>query len=202
MKEFIEKLVSRLEEEIDIIKDEVYREYEERIIEECAIENVIDIVNELAEKYINTSTDTSTDTSTNSVDTSSGWISVKDRLPTEEGSYLVVGKTGGATVTRWYMPNKFHQQGHFGGNSAEYIRYWMPRPQAPKYEPKENKTMTNADRIRSMTDEELAELFYSTDHNVDEWNCIVKLGNVRLQDNKADILAWLQSEVEGVTENE
>ena len=64
------------------------------------------------------------------------------------------------------------------------------------------KRMTNADRIRSMTDEELAELFYSTDHNVDEWNCIVKLGNVRLQDNKADILAWLQSEVEGVTENE
>ena len=61
-----------------------------------------------------------------------GWISVKDRLPTEEGSYLVVGKTGGATVTRWYMPNKFHPQGHFGGNSAEYIRYWMPRPQAPK----------------------------------------------------------------------
>ena len=121
MKEFIEKLIGRLEEEIDIIKDEVYRDYEERIIEECAIENVIDIVNELAEEYINTSTDTST---------------------------------------------------------------------------------TNADRIRSMTDEELAELFYSTDHNVDEWNCIVKLGNVRLQDNKADILAWLQSEVEGVTENE
>ena len=64
------------------------------------------------------------------------------------------------------------------------------------------KRMTNADRIRSMTDEELAEFFYLTDHNVDEWNCIVKLGNVRLQDNKADILAWLQSEVEGVTENE
>ena len=53
MKEFIEKLVSRLEEEIDIIKDEVYRDYEERIIEECAIENVIDIVNELAEEYNN-----------------------------------------------------------------------------------------------------------------------------------------------------
>ena len=60
MKEFVEKLVSRLEEEIDIIKDEVYRDYEERIIEECAIENVIDIVNQLAEEYINTSTNTST----------------------------------------------------------------------------------------------------------------------------------------------
>ena len=68
MKEFIEKLVSRLEEEIDIIKDEVYRDYEERIIEECAIENVIDIVNELAEEYNN------------------GWIPCSERLPKEHDS--------------------------------------------------------------------------------------------------------------------
>lgn len=60
-----------------------------------------------------------------------GWISVNDRLPTKEGSYLVVGKTGGATVTRWYEPSKFYPNGHFGGNSARYIRYWMPRPLAP-----------------------------------------------------------------------
>ena len=53
MKEFIEKLIGRLEEKIDVIKDEIYRDYEERIIEECAIENVIDIVNELAEEYRN-----------------------------------------------------------------------------------------------------------------------------------------------------
>ena len=81
MKEFVNKLIGRLEEEIDIIKDEVYRDYEERIIEECAIENVIDIINELAEKYINTSTDTSTDTS-------SGWIPCSERLPEEDGYYL------------------------------------------------------------------------------------------------------------------
>ena len=61
-----------------------------------------------------------------------GWINIQDRLPSEEGSYLVVGKTGGATVTRWYAPSKFHPEGHFGGNSAEHIRYWMPRPVAPK----------------------------------------------------------------------
>lgn len=28
------------------------------------------------------------------------WISVDERLPDKPGSYLVVGKTGGATVTR------------------------------------------------------------------------------------------------------
>ena len=61
-----------------------------------------------------------------------GWISVKDRLPDKAGSYLVIGKSGGATVTRWYMPGEFYPEGHFGGNSADYIRYWMPRPEPPK----------------------------------------------------------------------
>ena len=61
-----------------------------------------------------------------------GWISVKDRLPDKAGSYLVIGKSGGATVTRWYMPSEFYPKGHFGGNSADYIRYWMPRPEPPK----------------------------------------------------------------------
>lgn len=59
------------------------------------------------------------------------WVSVEDRLPDKPGSYLVIGKSGGATVTRWYMPNEYHPKGHFGGNSSEYIRYWMPRPKPP-----------------------------------------------------------------------
>ena len=61
-----------------------------------------------------------------------GWISIKDMLPDKAGSYLVIGKSGGATVTRWYMPSEFYPEGHFGGNSADYIRYWMPRPEPPK----------------------------------------------------------------------
>lgn len=61
-----------------------------------------------------------------------GWISVNDRLPDKAGSYLVIGKSGGATVTHWYMPSKLYPDGHFGGNSSDYIRYWMPRPEPPK----------------------------------------------------------------------
>ena len=72
------------------------------------------IVQEVAEEYNN------------------GWISVKDRLPDKADSYLVIGKSGGATVTRWYMPSEFYPEGHFGGNSTDYIRYWMPRPEPPK----------------------------------------------------------------------
>lgn len=61
------------------------------------------------------------------------WISVDDRLPDKPGSYLVVGKTGGATVTRWYPPSKYNDyKGHFGGNRREYIRFWMPRPETPE----------------------------------------------------------------------
>ena len=66
-----------------------------------------------------------------------GWISVKERLPEKAGSYLVIGKSGGAVVTRWYEPSKFYPNGHFGGNCSNYIRYWMPRPEPPQpYQPK------------------------------------------------------------------
>ena len=65
------------------------------------------------------------------------WISVKERLPEKAGSYLVIGKSGGAVVTRWYEPSKFYPNGHFGGNCSNYIRYWMPRPEPPQpYQPK------------------------------------------------------------------
>lgn len=81
---------------------------------EQAVDLAIEIVQEVAEEY------------------NGGWISVKDRLPDKAGSYLVIGKSGGATVTRWYMPSKYSPKGHFGGNSKKYIRYWMPRPEPPK----------------------------------------------------------------------
>lgn len=61
---------------------------------------------------------------------------------------------------------------------------------------------TNADRIRSMTDEELAEFLGGIDHTIDDCEFIVKIGDEWLHDSTADILDWLQSEVKGVTENE
>ena len=61
---------------------------------------------------------------------------------------------------------------------------------------------TNANRIRSMTDEELAEFLGGIDHAIDDCEFIVKIGDEWLHDSTADILDWLQSEVKGVTENE
>jgi len=140
MKEFIEKLIGRLEEyknkfdELDAgyIHDEAdeaikivnqlaeeykYKYMSKEVLEQVmwerdvAIEQLKELGYEFGEKV--------------------GWIPCSERLPEEEGSYLVVGKTGGATVTRWYPPSQFYPNGHFGGNSAGYIRYWMPRPKAP-----------------------------------------------------------------------
>lgn len=63
-----------------------------------------------------------------------------------------------------------------------------------------NISTTNADRIRSMTDEELAEFLGGIDHTVDDCEFVVKIGDEWLHDSTADILDWLQSEVEGLTE--
>lgn len=60
----------------------------------------------------------------------------------------------------------------------------------------ENKITTNADRIRAMSDEELAELLAVTDHYWDDGVCVVNFGDVHVHDSKDDILEWLQSEVE------
>lgn len=55
---------------------------------------------------------------------------------------------------------------------------------------------TNADRIRSMTDEELAEFLHAIDFYNDYWESAIKLGGVYIDDSRLDILEWLQSEAE------
>lgn len=62
--------------------------------------------------------------------------------------------------------------------------------------------MTNAQKIRSMTDEELAEFLYDTNHYFENNEYLVRFGGEIVQDEEISILDWLQSEVEGVTENE
>lgn len=59
----------------------------------------------------------------------------------------------------------------------------------------EEKKMTNADRIRSMTDEELAEFIGSTNSTIPCGTCPVELAN---DENGCVecILKWLQAEVE------
>ena len=85
MKEFIEKLIGRLEEEkqrLSRLKNDTVAlsDHEVCAIEERAYNFCKENVNQLAEEYINCSTDTSTNTS-------SGWIPCSERLPERENKY-------------------------------------------------------------------------------------------------------------------
>ena len=89
MKEFIDKLIERLEEKAFIDYDEYYTDGGECLI---SISDVKEIVNELAEEYINCSTDISTkssDCSTKVSEIPTGWIPCSERLP-EEGATVLV----------------------------------------------------------------------------------------------------------------
>ena len=60
-----------------------------------------------------------------------------------------------------------------------------------------NTSTTNADRIRSMTDEELVEFLYDTNHYFENNEYLVRFGSEIVQDEEINILDWLKSEVEG-----
>ena len=55
---------------------------------------------------------------------------------------------------------------------------------------------TNADRIRSMTDEELADFLYCIEAYCEDGEYKKYIEEVTLSDNMHDILQWLQSEAE------
>lgn len=80
MKEFINKLIGRLEELKTYYAEDFSQGYscEVDCVEKYEVKK---IVNELAEEYINTSTDTSTNSLDASTNTSSGWIPCSERLP-------------------------------------------------------------------------------------------------------------------------
>lgn len=61
----------------------------------------------------------------------SKWISIKDRLPEEQGNYLIFIKCG---VTIGWFDNKGRwRAGHFYLDNG-YATHWMPLPQVPKEE--------------------------------------------------------------------
>ena len=117
MKEFIEKLIGRLEE---LFCGEYDTEYIKK-------DEVLRTVNQLAEEYINTSTDISTDTS-------SGWIPCSERLPDKEGTYLVTLKKWETITFARFTDIKTNP--HFNA----LVIAWMPLPQPYTEEQKELST--------------------------------------------------------------
>lgn len=60
------------------------------------------------------------------------WISVEERLPEENGSYLVVGKTKTAFTSHFYKKLIIHGKVFSAHFSNKYITHWMPLPEPPR----------------------------------------------------------------------
>lgn len=138
MKEFVDKLISRLEEEIVF---DTFDHYKEEPLVNMSFERLEDIITQLSEEYINTSTNTSTDTS-------SGWIPCSERLPQESEPVCtlcevvnVMLKNGIVTsgwcnryLEKWYVLDHYHDY----PLPYEYkdVIAWQPLPQP--YKPQKN----------------------------------------------------------------
>lgn len=60
---------------------------------------------------------------------STGWISVKDKLPDRDGSYIVHSGKSGAVFTAHFWA----RDGHWSGRSLDLnVTHWMPLPEPPK----------------------------------------------------------------------
>lgn len=63
------------------------------------------------------------------------WVSVKERLPNESGTYLVIGKSGTPHTSHFYKERKIPSTefavipAHF---SNRHVRFWMPLPTPPE----------------------------------------------------------------------
>lgn len=146
MKEFIEKLIGRLEEikddtgkncsKVDFGKCNKYKN-----CGVCLVDRTIDIVNELAEEH------------------KGGWIPCSERLPEAKKEVLIFADDNAMFVGR-LMNGGFSVHDGDGWIDLKFILAWQPLP-APYKEPAAGPAMTNADRIRNMTDEELAKFIHA-----------------------------------------
>lgn len=128
MKEFVEKLIGRLEEEI--IYD-TFDHYKEEALINMSFEKLEDIINELAEEY-------SADTPQKSAN---GWIPCSERLPEIGKRYLVscIVKTGDIEEYTVWHAIYAGSRGWYADNgkplNAEIIAWqYLPEPYKPQKE--------------------------------------------------------------------
>ena len=121
----------------------------------------------------------------------SGWIPVDEQIPNTD-KYILVSFENFTIpdVGRYETDEDGNGAFYPGDDDKSYAKYglfvnaWMPLPESYSTDaekPHIEKPQTNADRIRSMTDEELAEIFaqYNISLDKDGW------------------LEWLKAESEG-----
>ena len=139
MKEFIDKLIEKLEKERDEYQETEHR-FEEDYGGMVALDLAISIVNQLAEEYINTSTEHINCSTISKMETV-GWISCSERLPSEKDyddgyvepsdDVLVFTKYGSCKVSR-YWGNRRNQRDYYDWVDiklrTDEVIAWMPLP--------------------------------------------------------------------------
>jgi hypothetical protein len=115
MKEFIDKLIERLEElkelHAELIKDGLEEDYHSGCEGMCV--DIIEIVNQLAEEY------------------KGGWIPCSERLPEEYTEVLGYGLDGHIYMVELYnteIYGKVWKQWNGGDIRLKFIDAWMPLP--------------------------------------------------------------------------
>lgn len=135
-----------------------------------------------------------------------GWIPCSDGLPEKAGFYVVTKrqKSGEIQVALGSYRPLFNEWS--GNGNFKEVLAWIPLPEPynPDAPNTNNGHKTNADKIRSMSDEELAELITSG-----EWSCICPMclyyetdiccfENGEVERNCVQgIMDWLKAESEG-----
>ena len=109
------------------------------------------------------------------------WIPVSERLPEKSGSYLTWVRYDNE---EFMSIEEIDCEGIFKEwNFTGKVLYWMPLPEP--YQGSESHKQTNADKIRAMSDEELAEFIVNIDNHFGEE-----------YEGEQSCLAWLQKESE------
>lgn len=67
-------------------------------------------------------------------DAKTGWISVKDRLPKDDATYLVYGRNGYGIVFAIYYGDGEWLTCDDLTNITRFVAHWMPLPEPPKEE--------------------------------------------------------------------
>lgn len=128
------------------------------------------------------------------------WISVEDRLPPDgETRFLIISKWGNVSIgeRRSWDPD------WLVGGMCLYkdVTHWMTLPKPPEQKLSDHAgttphPMTNADRIRAMSDEELAEMLVATTA-FDCITCGLYVNNPNKKRNEFDqCLKWLKQPAE------
>ena len=126
------------------------------------------------------------------------WIPCNERLPDKNGSYIAqVEESDGTAALSFIVIDHCNEDGTWlhdfkGKKNYRKTIAWMPLPEP--YSTDAQKPQTNADRIRSMTDNELAGVLFKF-----QMDCITKdlSGVSTMLENWHEIKKWLETPWEG-----